>query len=123
MLNDKHYPTYYSWRVNSSSQTFSAFAIPVVLILVSAMTRKIIRGKSPFRASDFYLGLDLTLAAFSSAAVNVLEMNQAGRENLAWYLVLTFIVFILQMAIHQEWGDVRPTSPGFRQLAASKSSC
>lgn len=96
--------------MNSSSQTFSAFAIPVILILVTAVTRKIVRGRSPFRPSDFFLGLDLTLAAFSSAAVNILELNQAGRQNLAWYLVLTFIVFILQMAIHQEWGDQIPAN-------------
>jgi hypothetical protein len=91
--------------VNSNPQTFSAFAIPVVLILVTAVTRKIVRGKSPFQWADWYLGLDLTLAAFSSAAVNILELNARGRENLAWYLVLAFIVFILQIAIHQEWVD------------------
>lgn len=88
----------------NTHQAFSAFAIPFVLILVSGFTRKIIRGKSPFRPSDFYLGLDLTLAAFSSAAVNILEINPTGRGNLAWYFVFTFIIFMLQLAIHQEWG-------------------
>lgn len=94
----------------SAHQTFSAFAIPIALILVSAFTKKVIRGKSPFRAEDFYLGVDLTLAAFSAAAVNVLEMGAAGRDNLAWFFAFTFIIFILQLAFHQEWGGLSSTS-------------
>lgn len=89
----------------TAHQTFSAFAIPVVLILVSGLLKKIVRGKSPFRLDDFYLGLDLTLAAFS-AAVNVLEMDPTGRENLAWYFVFTLITLMAQIALHQEWGGL-----------------
>ena len=90
----------------TAEQTFSAFAIPAVLILVSALLKKIVRGKSPFRLDDFYLGLDLTLAAFSLAAVNVLEMHPSGREDLAWYFVFTLIALMLQIALHQEWSGL-----------------
>jgi hypothetical protein len=82
-----------------------------VLILVSAMTKKIIRGpKSPFRPEDFYLGVDLTLAAFSAAAVNVIDVGAKGGENLAWFFAFTFIIFILQLAFHQEWAGLPETS-------------
>jgi hypothetical protein len=87
----------------SAYQTFSAFAIPLVLIPVSALIKKIVRGKSSFRLDDFYLGLDLTLAAFSLAAVNVIEINPNGRVNLGWYFVVTLIVLMLQVALHQQW--------------------
>ena len=80
-------------RMNPSAyQTFSAFAFPLVLIPVSALIKKIVRGRSSFRLDDFYLGLDLTLAAFSLAAVNVIEINPNGRVNLGWYFVVTLIV-------------------------------
>jgi hypothetical protein len=93
----------------TAHQTFSAFAIPVVLILVSGLTKKIIR-KSSFRADDFYLGVDLTLAAFSVAAVNVLDMRPSVGENLGWYFAFTFIIFMLQLAFHQEWSGLPTTS-------------
>jgi hypothetical protein len=87
----------------SALQTFSAFAIPVTLILVSALIKKIVRGRSRFRLEDFCLGLELTLAAFSSAAVNLIEVNPGVRINLAWYLVIALIVLMLQIALHQQW--------------------
>jgi hypothetical protein len=93
----------------SALQKFSDFAIPVVLILVSALIKKIVRGRSSFKLDDFSLGLDLTLAAFSSAAVSLLEVDPTGRTNLAWYLVFTLIVLMLQLALHQQWSGTSVT--------------
>jgi len=74
-----------------------------VLIGVSGITKKITRG-SEFRWEDFYLGMDLTLAALSVAAVNILELPPLGGTYTAWFVVITVILLFLQVAFHQDWG-------------------
>ncbi len=90
---------------------FTAFGIPVVLIGVSALTKKIVR-KTPFQKDDFYLGVDLTLGGVSVALVNVLDLldtKHTGAEakvtgsNAIWYILACFVFFILQIAFHQDW--------------------
>jgi hypothetical protein len=91
-----------------------AFIIPVVLIGISAFTRKIMR-KTDFCWQDFYLGVDLTIAAFSIAVINVLDLTEpegtiattakyphAG-SNAALYIVGCFVAFVVLIAFHQQW--------------------
>lgn len=99
----------------------TVFLIPIALILVSAVTKKIVRG-SGWRWEDFYLGMDLTLAAFSAAAVNVLDFQGRANPpvgtnigaNAAWYIAVCFFLYIVQTAFHQDWQ--RPEKIGKKQI-------
>jgi hypothetical protein len=88
----------------------TAFAVPIVIVGVSGVVKKLVRKQGGFRWDDFYLGMDLTLAAFSAAVVNVLDLTSltSPRERQiasidAWYIIVCFVLFVLQLAFHQEW--------------------
>ena len=104
----------------------TAFAIPLILILVSAVTRKIVR-KTGFLWGDFYLGVDLSLAAFSAAAVNVIDLMESDSnvsaslphthvgETATLYIIACFVLFVLQVAFSQDWGN-RPEIDKGKQI-------
>jgi len=104
---------------------FTAFSIPIVLILVSALTRKIVR-KTGFTWEYFYLGVDLTLAAFAAAAINVADLLEVERHagdppfndigvTATIYIIACFLLFVFQIAFHQDWSD-RPGSAKWKQI-------
>lgn len=101
---------------------FTAFSIPIVLILISALTKKIVR-KTDFRWEYFYLGVDLTLAAFAAASVNMTDLLETNRTanfpdvgtSATIYIIACFLLFVLQVAFHQDWSD-RPGSDPWKQI-------
>ncbi|MBZ5645061.1 MAG: hypothetical protein LAO19_20055 [Acidobacteriia bacterium] len=102
---------------------FTAFSIPVVLILISALTKKIVR-KTGFEWEHFFLGVDLTLAAFAAAAVNVADLLEIDPKSIPQpnigvtatiYIISCFLLFVLQVAFHQDWSD-RPGSTQWKQI-------
>jgi len=104
---------------------FTAFSIPIVVILITALTKKIVR-KTGFIWENFYLGVDLTLAASIAAAVNVADMMAQGRVpndpsgptigiTATIYIIACFFLFVLQVAFHQDWSE-RPGSAKWKQV-------
>ncbi len=87
-----------------SIQLVIGVVIPIGFITISAVTRKVVRG-SRFEWDDWYLGLELTLAAFSSTVTYLLAAPQTTpiQWDLAALLAVAFFVFVWQLAIHQGW--------------------
>jgi len=89
---------------------WTAFAIPVVLIAVTAFGQKLIE-KVPFRWRHFYLGLDLCVAAMAASLVNILDLlkrqppEQHKIDFTVLFVVLCILLFVVLLAIHQEWED------------------
>jgi hypothetical protein len=92
-----------------------AFGIPIVLMLCSAISKKIVRG-SAWLASDFYLGVELTFSAFGSAMVYFYELQQTLTKKesnslnvgykmtaTATFLAISFFLLLIILAIHQDW--------------------
>ncbi|MGC2647625.1 MAG: hypothetical protein WA261_15200, partial [Candidatus Sulfotelmatobacter sp.] len=59
----------------------AAFGIPFLLIMLSAFVEKLCRGQG-WKWKYFYLGVDLTLAAMSSALVNLADAGLPGNKSL-----------------------------------------
>jgi len=55
----------------------TVFIIPVVLLVIGSLGRKLARGRG-WRRSDFLLGPDLILASLSVAFVNLLDIARDG---------------------------------------------
>lgn len=93
---------------------YSAVGVPLILILIGATAKKLVRGTG-WQREDFFLGMELALAGMSSALIYVYEaaaaMNSArsagtvNAESLSAAVVfLTISLFCLMgvMAIHQD---------------------
>jgi phosphatidylserine synthase len=93
-----------------------AFGIPIALIFVTAITRKIARNTPPLW-DDFYLGVELTLAAFLTAAVNVVDPNAPHTGQTAvWYIIVCFLLFMLQVFFFQDWSTRGDRSDKWKQI-------
>jgi hypothetical protein len=90
-----------------------ALVVPVVLILSSAFARKLVRG-SPWVRSDFFLGVQLSLAAIAAALTNFLDLSKAAAAGTAQidanslakngaFLAICFFLLLVVLATHQEW--------------------
>lgn len=56
-----------------TNRYFIALGIPFILLLLGAMSRKLIRAQ-PWRREDFYLGVDLALAGISSGLIYISDV-------------------------------------------------
>lgn len=86
--------------------------------------KKLIRGTA-FAWEDFFLGIDLTMAALATAFVNVLDLIEPVAdphsppvarhvgEIAVWYIVGCFIAFILLIAFHQDYARKRAMGQNF----------
>ena len=92
-----------------------ALGIPLVLILSGALARKLVRG-STWQRSDFFLGVELALAAMASALVYVFDLAALSAaqstqspdlpEKLAAtgsFLALSFFLLLWILTTHQDW--------------------
>ena len=92
-----------------------ALGIPLVLILSGAFAKKLVRG-SAWQASDFFLGVELSLAAMASAMVYVFDLARIlGATTLATnginskiaatasFLALCFFLLLWVLSTHQDW--------------------
>lgn len=90
---------------------WAAYAIPFILILVSASADKLI-GKTPWHWKHFYCGVDLMIAVLCAALLNVLDLaklTDAGKrmEGLIWTVLFVAASIFLLFAVsgfHQDWG-------------------
>ncbi|HZY62631.1 MAG TPA: hypothetical protein VFE38_08900 [Edaphobacter sp.] len=82
--------------------------IPLVLLLVTAIIRKVVEGK-PFKREHWYLGIDLTIYFLASTMVNFLDIAKANPVNsmsIIWTVVLLLgavVMLFIQIGLHQ-WG-------------------
>lgn len=90
---------------------WAAYAIPFVLILVSASADKLI-GKTPWHWRHFYCGVDLMIAVLCAALLNILDLAKLPdptrrMEGIMWTVVFIAASIFLLFAVtgfHQDWG-------------------
>lgn len=90
---------------------FIAVGIPLVLILIGATAKKLVRGTG-WQRQDFFLGMELALAAVSSALMHMYETALVMKRSLAASqqdvtVAVSFIAFSLLflmviMTMHQD---------------------
>jgi len=96
---------------------FVALVIPIVLLLAGAFGKKLVRG-SPWIRKDFYLGVEFTMAALSSAFVYIFDMVKLipltnltaeqqqvlhkGLISNGVFIVISFILLLVVLSIHQD---------------------
>ncbi len=92
-----------------------ALGIPIILLFSGAFAKKLVRGTS-WQRSDFYLGVELALAAMASALVFVFDLVQLDKNNNlpnefvaqkmagnASFLALCFFLLLWTLTTHQDW--------------------
>jgi hypothetical protein len=88
------------------------FGIPVLLLLIGALGKKLARGPSGWEAEDLYLGPDLCVAALGMAAVRAVELmkqhpnaaDTASKVALCSLVsVVTILMYVVTLAIHQDF--------------------
>ncbi len=92
-----------------------ALGIPVVLIVSGALAKKLVRG-STWQRADFFLGVELALAAMASALVHVFDLakltgSQASTvasipqkvAATASFLAICFFLLLWILSTHQDW--------------------
>jgi hypothetical protein len=105
---------------------WASFAIPLVLILVSSTTRKLIEG-IPWHRRHFYLGIDLTIYFLAACLVNVADLAKDRSNQGTAYIwtscmiALAIVILFVQAAFHQEWekDEKSPTGQVFVLCLAS----
>lgn len=90
------------WSLKSSH---TGFAIPILLMVVSSSSRKLIEG-TPWSRRHFYLGLDLTIYFLAACMINVCDLAK-DHTRLAsssiWTLCvisLGIVILLVQAAFH-----------------------
>lgn len=95
-------------------QYLIAVAIPLVLIGSGALAKKLVRGSAWIR-SDFFLGVELALAAMASSLVFIFDLARTSDaqtvQNKAvvagLFTIACFFLLFWVMAVHQDW-EKRP---------------
>lgn len=90
---------------------FIALGIPIVLLFSGAVAKKLVRGSTWVR-SDFFLGVELALAAMSAALVFLFDLS-TGQNTVSpaldkvaatgGFLALCFFLLLWIMSTHQDW--------------------
>jgi hypothetical protein len=92
-----------------------ALGIPLILIFSGALAKKLVRG-SEWQRTDFFLGVELSLAAMASALVYIFDLAKVpagGTQPAAMvserigatasFLVLCFFILLWVLSVHQDW--------------------
>jgi hypothetical protein len=91
----------------------TALVVPLVLILCSAVAKKLVRG-SAWQRSDFFLGVELSLAAMASGLVNFLDLSKPALSGTtpvspqkttetAVFVAICFFLLLWILSTHQDW--------------------
>jgi NADH:ubiquinone oxidoreductase subunit 2 (subunit N) len=99
-----------------------ALVIPIALLFCGAIARKLVRGTT-WKRKDFYLGVELTLAALSSGLLYFFELvpwtpaaipaPPADRViATAAFVTFCLIVLMIILALHQDWEKRPPKTKG-----------
>lgn len=93
-----------------------ALGIPIVLLASGALAKKLVRGSS-WERFDFFLGIEFTLAAMSSALIYIFDLVKVGASvsnvssadlmnklaATASFIALTFFLLLWVLSTHQDW--------------------
>ncbi len=92
-----------------------ALGIPLLLILCGAFAKKLVRGPG-WQRSDFFLGVELSLAAMASALVYVFDLSKLTTNQIdsmaslsqkiattAFFIALCFFLLLWILSTHQDW--------------------
>lgn len=94
-----------------------AFGIPLILIICGGVIKKLVRGAPSWEQDDFFLGIELLFASFTSAIFNILyglnnptalPTQTASQQTnpllmSTVFLAISFFMLLLVMGIHQTW--------------------
>jgi phosphatidylglycerophosphate synthase len=101
-----------------------ALGIPLLLMLCSALAKKLVRGAG-WKMTDFFLGVELSLAALGSSMVyfydlqkeqsgtNVIEAGASIASKIgttATFAAVCFFLLLVVLSNHQDW-EPRSTNP------------
>lgn len=95
----------------------TAVVVPLILILCSAVAKKLVRG-SAWQRSDFFLGVELSLAAMAAGLVHFLDLSKPAMANAAQlspqkttetaaFVAICFFLLLWILSTHQDW-EKRP---------------
>ena len=92
-----------------------ALGIPLILIVSGAFAKKLVRS-STWQLSDFYLGVELSLASTASALVYIFDLAKVANASktgvppvdnkftaTAAFLALSFFLLLWILSTHQDW--------------------
>jgi hypothetical protein len=93
----------------------TALGVPLVLIFSGAFAKKLVRG-TEWRLSDFFLGVELSLAAMASALVYIFDLERSTTSMTpttlpatqkmvatASFLAVCFFLLLWILSAHQDW--------------------
>ena len=92
-----------------------AVGIPLILLLCGALAKKLVRGGG-WKLTDFFLGVELALAALGSAMVYFYDLQKLGAPTTsggssvadkigatASFLAIAFFLLLWILSTHQDW--------------------
>lgn len=87
-----------------------ALTVPLAFILLGALAKKLVRG-SGWARGDFFLGVELALAALASSLVFILELSSSEATDAirdktltaGFYTITNFFLLFVVMSLHQDW--------------------
>lgn len=92
-----------------------ALGIPIILIFCGAFAKKLVRG-TKWKFSDFYLGVELALAAMASSMVYIFDVTKLPSTTIeeissinsklaynASFLTICFFLLLFVLTTHQDW--------------------
>lgn len=92
-----------------------ALGIPLILLFCGALAKKIVRGGG-WKHSDFFLGVELALAALGSAMVYFYDLQKLSSSTpppdmvvgnkitaTASFLAISFFLLLWVVSAHQDW--------------------
>ena len=78
-----------------------AIGIPVVVLFIAAIGRKLIRG-TPFESRDWFLGVDASLTGITTGLASIAQFLKADPKKVSVCLVTAFLAYVVTLVIHQE---------------------
>jgi hypothetical protein len=90
-----------------------ALGIPIILLISGSLAKKLVRG-SKWERFDFFLGVEFTLAALSSALIHIFDLVKNASmqyqvdvmKNItatAVFIAWTFFMLLVVLSTHQDW--------------------
>lgn len=92
-----------------------ALGIPLILLLCGALAKKLVRGGG-WKTTDFFLGVELALAALGSAMVYFYDLQKLPPSvpgtavtvadkigTTASFLAISFFLLLWVLSTHQDW--------------------
>lgn len=110
----------------------TGIGVPLLLALLGVIGKKLVRQTRGWKARDFYLGVELTLAAVSSALLNIFDLlnpDRKGTDNHRVLLsnfvvtVLGMLLFMFVLSLHRDWesNNQHPKKEAFWLLGVSNA--